>query len=681
MITIQEALDRILEHVPVLSSEEVSLAEALGRVLDEDIAAGFDIPPLDNTAMDGYAVRAADTAGATADSPVALNVIGEVAAGYQFSGTVAPGTAVRIMTGAPIPNGADAVVPFEETDEPFDSPPSGTRTISTTVHVLKAANPGANVRGAGGDIRAGQTVVRRGTILRPSEIGVIASVGRGTVRAIRRPVVAVLSTGDELVEPGQPRDGVRIYDANASSIAALVRRYGGEPLLLGIARDTVEDVTAKLREGLAADMLVTSAGVSRGDYDVVKTVLAREGEVTFWTVAMKPGKPLAFGSFEHGGRRIPHLGLPGNPVSSMVAFELFGRPAIFKMSGRTDWRRPTVRATTEDRIENQDDPRVFLARCFLTERDGRYFVSLTGAQGSNILTSMMRANALTLIPADREVVEPGEEIEVMPLDWSHGEEWGTRPRTEDLVFDRIEDEAGRDLRVEERRLLRHPLTGVGEVENVCYRDGIEQHRVSPLAGSHVTLGLTRIFGEPDLAVVCHLIVAQSEAVSHQRVVRDRVVELPPPRGPVLRKQRVDTGSVLNGHHERRVGLGRDQAERARFASDRRDGIGHGRHLAHIEKTVEPRTHFRQWRCSVRHPMDRQHKQTGIAVGGQRDQREVLRLFARPGRGASLRLVPIPERRFVAVVPVRDVDRLRLEGPRQPLDHVGVVHPPDRVAAR
>jgi molybdopterin molybdotransferase len=197
--------------------------------------------------------------------------------------------------------------------------------------------------------------------------------------------------------------------------------------VLGIARDTVDDVTAKLREGLAADMLVTSAGVSRGDYDVVKTVLAREGEVTFWTVAMKPGKPLAFGSSAHDGRRIPHLGLPGNPVSSMVAFELFGRPAIFKMSGRTDWRRPTVRATTEERIENQDDPRVFLARCFLTERDGRYFVSLTGAQGSNILTSMMRANALTLIPADREVVEPGEEIEVMPLDWSHGEEWGTRP--------------------------------------------------------------------------------------------------------------------------------------------------------------------------------------------------------------------------------------------------------------
>jgi molybdopterin molybdotransferase len=271
-------------------------------------------------------------------------------------------------------------------------------------------------------VRTGDVVVRKGAVLRPQEIGVIASLGRDRVRVIRRPVVSVLSTGDELLEPGQPRDGARIYDSNAYSVAALVQRFGGVPKLLGIARDTVEALTARIHEGLDADMLVTSAGVSKGDYDIVKDVLAREGEVAFWTVAVKPGKPLAFGAFERDGRRVPHIGLPGNPVSSMVAFELFGRPAILKMMGKTDYRRPIARAIAEDRITNIDDPRVFLARCVVTERDGRYYARLTGAQGSGILTSMVRANGLTIIPADVDVVEAGQEIDVLMLDWSRGEE-------------------------------------------------------------------------------------------------------------------------------------------------------------------------------------------------------------------------------------------------------------------
>jgi molybdopterin molybdotransferase len=426
LIGIEEALSRILSYVDVLPSEEKLLLDALGQVLDEDVASTFDIPPLDNTAMDGYAVRAEDTRGASQESPRELEVIGEVAAGYIFADEVRPGTAVRIMTGAPVPAGADAIVPFEETDEPFKKAPERSRRISGRVRVFKEAAVGANIRWAGEDIRAGQTVVERGTVLRPSEIGVIASLGRDRVRVIRRPVVAVLSTGDELLEPGQPREGARIYDANAHSVAALVRRYGGVPRLLGIARDTVEALTQKIHEGLGADMIITSAGVSRGDYDVVKDVLAREGEIAFWTVAMKPGKPLAFGCFHQDSRRIPHIGLPGNPVSAMVAFELFGRPAIMRMMGKRDWRRPLVRAVAEDRIVNRNDPRVFLARCIVRERDGRYYASLTGAQGSGILTSMMRANGLTLIPADVDVVEPGEEIDVLMLDWSWGEEWGSR---------------------------------------------------------------------------------------------------------------------------------------------------------------------------------------------------------------------------------------------------------------
>lgn len=427
MITIEEALERILANVSVLGPEEKHPLDALGQVLDEELRAGFDIPPLDNTSMDGYAVRASDTAGATPESPRDLDVIGEVAAGYIYDGEVRPGTAVRIMTGAPIPEGADAVVPFEETDEPFDRAPQRTGKLTAKVRIFKEARPGANLRQAGEDVRSGEIVVPKGTVLRPSVVGVIASLGRDCVRVIRRPVVAVLSTGDELLEPGQPREGGRIYDANAYGLAALVTRFGGVPQLLGIARDTIEALTAKVHEGLAADMLVTSAGVSRGDYDIVKDVLAREGEVGFWTVAMKPGKPLAFGTFERDGRRVPHIGLPGNPVSSMVAFELFGRPAILKMMGKTDWRRPIIRAITEERITNIDDPRVFLARCFVTERDGRYYARLTGSQGSGVLTSMMRANGLTLIPADVDVVEPGSEIDVLMLDWSRGEEMGSRP--------------------------------------------------------------------------------------------------------------------------------------------------------------------------------------------------------------------------------------------------------------
>ena len=428
MISVEEALERILSYVDVLGPEEKPLLEALGHVLDQDVTSSFDIPPLDNTAMDGYAVRAGDTRGASPESPVGMRVIGEVAAGYVFEGEVTPGTAVRIMTGAPVPRGADAIVPFEETDEPFEKAPERSQRLeATTVRVFKEARPGANIRRAGEDVRGGQTVVTRGTVLRPSEIGVLASLGRGTVRVIRRPVVAVLSTGDELVELGRERPASKIYDSNAYSVGALVRRYGGVPKLLGIAKDTVEALTAKIQEGLDADMLITSAGVSRGDYDVVKDVLAREGEIAFWTVAMKPGKPLAFGCFYKDGRRIPHIGLPGNPVSSMVAFELFGRPAMMKMMGKTDCRRPVVRAIAEERIVNRNDPRVFYARCIVRERDGRYYASLTGPQGSGMLTSMVYANALTVIPAEVDVVEPGEEVEVIMLDWSQGEEWGSRP--------------------------------------------------------------------------------------------------------------------------------------------------------------------------------------------------------------------------------------------------------------
>jgi molybdopterin molybdotransferase len=421
MISVEEARERILANFMRLDAVELPILEALGQTTAQDIRATFDIPPLDNTAMDGYAVQASSTAGATEAAPVELDVIGELAAGYIYESTVGPGQAVRIMTGAPMPPGADSIVPFEETDETGRGVPSKVGPTEGRVRVFKAALPGNNIRRAAEDVRAGEVVVPAGTVLRPPHIGVIASLGHPTVRVTRRPVVAILSTGDEVLEPGQPRGAGQIYDSNSYSVAAMVLRNGGIPLRLGIARDTVEDLTAKVREGMKADMLITSAGVSRGDFDVVKDVLAQEGRIDFWLVNMRPGKPLAFGVFEDGGRRVPHIGLPGNPVSAMITFELFGRAAIQKMMGRPVRDRPIIRAITRDRIRMSDERR-FFARCIVTrEEDGRWYASLSGSQGSGVLTALARGNGLAVVPEGSPDVQPGAEVDVIMLDWDHGD--------------------------------------------------------------------------------------------------------------------------------------------------------------------------------------------------------------------------------------------------------------------
>ncbi|HWO72689.1 MAG TPA: gephyrin-like molybdotransferase Glp [Dehalococcoidia bacterium] len=416
MISVEEARARILDAVDGLSSETRPLSEALGQVLAEDVVSPVTIPPLDNTSMDGYAVRAEDTAGASPSAPVTLRVIGEVAAGHLFDGAVNPGAAVRIMTGAPVPRGADAIVPFEETDEPPGRAFGAFTKGRESVAIFKAARPGANIRRAGEDVERGSVVMRAGTELKAAQIGVLASLGSPTVTVVRRPVVAIVSTGDELLELGEPPQPGKIYDSNGYSVEALVREAGGVPRRLGIARDTVEDLTAKIHEALRdSDLVITSAGVSRGDYDVVKDVLEREGEVGFWTVRMRPGKPLAFGHFTApDGRRVPHIGLPGNPVSAMVTFELFARPAIYKMAGRSGWERPLLRVIVEDRVENTDGRR-FFARAIVREEEGRYVASLTGPQGSGILTSMALANALVICPEDVPSLEPGDEADAYLL--------------------------------------------------------------------------------------------------------------------------------------------------------------------------------------------------------------------------------------------------------------------------
>jgi molybdopterin molybdotransferase len=393
--------------------------DSLGQVLAEDISSSISVPPLDNAAMDGYAIKAEDALGASKRAPRFLRVIDTVAAGAISGFRVEPGTAIRIMTGAPVPEGADSVVRFEDTDETLRPAPS------SEIGVLKEIEPGLNIRRAGEDIAKGGVVLKRGAVIRPSEVGVLASLGQSTSRVIRRPVVAILATGDELVAVGEVLPAGKIYNSNSYSVAALVRYYGGIPRILGIARDSEDSLVQSLRKGLTADMLLTSGGVSVGDYDVVKDVLAKQGEIGFWTVRMKPGKPLAFGMIKGANgagvaRSVPHLGLPGNPVSSMITFELFARPAILKMMGRHDLTRPLIKAVLEDSVVNEDGRRIF-ARVAVKRRGEQYFAKLTGPQGSGILTSMALANALAIIPEDRERVAAGETVSVMMLDW-----WGSR---------------------------------------------------------------------------------------------------------------------------------------------------------------------------------------------------------------------------------------------------------------
>ena len=415
MLSVEEAYKRIMAYFSPLEAEEQPILQALGQVLAQDVASPLDLPPMANSAMDGYAVRQADIAGTRPDSPRILRVIGQVAAGQMPEKVVVEGTAIRIMTGAPVPPGADTIVPFEETDEVE----RGRQGLGMGEIGIEAKLPeGANLRPAGEDVHKGQLVLQQGTSLRPPDIGVLASLGIGSVKVVRRPVVAILATGDELLDVGEPIAPAKIYDSNSYGVAASVQKYGGIPKVLGIARDNLEDMNKKLSQGTDSDLLITSAGVSRGDYDIVKDVLMERGEISFWSVRMRPAKPLAFGAIPGpGGRRVPHLGLPGNPVSALVAFEEFARPAILKMLGKTRLAKPTIQAVLEGPIHNFDERRVF-ARVDVTLRDGTYYASPTGPQGSNILTSMSRANGLAICPEDVELVEAGQTVTVKMLDWN-----------------------------------------------------------------------------------------------------------------------------------------------------------------------------------------------------------------------------------------------------------------------
>jgi molybdopterin molybdotransferase len=413
MLSVEEALEQILQAFHPLEPERVSILEALDRVLTEDVHADVDIPPHSNSSMDGYAVSAVDTTGAGAGTPVRLRVVDELAAGYVTETAVTPGTAIRIMTGAPIPPGADAVVKVEDTASDADRVDD---FVDDFVDVFAEAPAGQYIRPAGEDVRKGELVLPKGTLVRSQEIGMLATLGYKEVSTVRRPRVAILATGDEVIEVDEPLAPGKIRNANSYSNAAQVIKCGGVPIMLGIARDEVQDLTEKIRAGLAqgVDLFLTSGGVSVGDFDIVKDVLAVEGTIGFWRVRMKPGKPLAFGQIGE----VPVLGLPGNPVSVMVSFEMFVRPAILKMLGWTDWRRPTIEATLMDEIKHKDTRRHYVRVRVERDRErAREFRAyLTGGQGSGILSSMVKANGLAIIPEDWTQVPAGTQVQVLMLD-------------------------------------------------------------------------------------------------------------------------------------------------------------------------------------------------------------------------------------------------------------------------
>lgn len=402
MIGVDAALDRILSFFAPLDAVDLPILDAVGLVTAGDVVAPSDIPPFRNSAMDGYAVRAVDTSGA----PVRLPVVDVVAAGSTPSRPLSAGVAIRIMTGAPMPLGADAVVRFEETDEPLRAPAG-----RDSVLITRAVSPRENVRDPGEDIRAGAVAIPAEMAVGPAEVGVLASLNMPSVRVHRRPRVAILSTGDEVVDLGPDLLPGQIRNSNSYTVASLVRLAGGEPLLLGVARDSTDDLRDRLASARQPDLYVTSGGVSLGDYDMVKDVLRGEGRVDIWQVRMKPGKPLAFG---HIGD-VPLLGLPGNPVAALVSFVQFGRAAIRAMLGHRDLRPVELDATLTERLANPGRRRHYV-RGVLRQSQGGYEVRATGDQGAAILTAVVRANCFIVVPETCDVAEPGMRVRVQPFD-------------------------------------------------------------------------------------------------------------------------------------------------------------------------------------------------------------------------------------------------------------------------
>ncbi len=401
MIQVREALDKILSQIKFKGVEKVPLDQALGRVLAEDVVSRINNPPLDNSAMDGYALIAEDIQSATPENPVRLEVVEEIAAGYTAKGTLKPGQAMRIMTGAPIPSGANAVLMQEDT-----------RKDGNCILCEDKAEVEENIRKAGEDVKVGEQVLKKGTTLSPAHIGMMAVVGRSQIAVSQRPIVSILSTGDEILELDETPEGPQIFNSNGHMLAAQIRSAGGIPVYLGIAKDTEKDLMEKFESALKADIVVSSGGVSVGDYDLVKSSLQKMGQdMLFWKVAMKPGKPLAFGRIGE----TPIFGLPGNPVSSFVSFEQFVRPSLKKVLGCSDLSHKTVQAKLTRTIKKKAGRLHFLSS-IVAWTDGEYTVTPAGEQGSGILKSAANANGLLVFPLEAEEIRQGQEVAVQLLE-------------------------------------------------------------------------------------------------------------------------------------------------------------------------------------------------------------------------------------------------------------------------
>jgi len=408
LLSVENARQRILSHFHPVTTENINLIACADRVLAMDIIAADDLPLFDNSSMDGFALRAADSSNTAPASPLTLRVVADLPAGSTPTISLAPGQSARIMTGAHMPDGADVVIPVEDTD--FNDRSAGTPPPET-VTIIRPVQAGENVRQRGMDVRSGDAILKAGVRLNAQSVGILAMLGFAEVEVYKPPRVALLSSGDELLEVGAPLESGKIRDSNTSMLAALVHSTNAEVVRLGIAKDTRESVTNLLEEAVKqnVDVILTSAGVSVGAFDYVKEVVEANGSLNFWRVNMRPGKPLAFGEY----KSIPFIGLPGNPVSAFVGFEVFVRNTIERLGGLSDGSRQTVRVKCEEEILS--DGRESYLRAIIHEKDGLYSANLTGHQGSGNLLSLVQANALLIIPAGVKCVPAGQEVSAWQL--------------------------------------------------------------------------------------------------------------------------------------------------------------------------------------------------------------------------------------------------------------------------
>ncbi len=404
MLSVSEARERILSQFQTTTTEILSLTVSSGRVLAVDVKAAHELPSFDNSSMDGFAIRAEDTSA----SRLTLSVVADIPAGIAPQVTLAAGQAARIMTGAQMPQGANAVIPVEDTD--FTSREAGS-PAPQTVSFERKVNVGENVRPHGTDLQAGQVVLKKGRMLKAQDLGLLAGLGISKVEVFKKPRVGLLSSGNELIDVDQPLEAGKIHDSNSYTIAALIESAGAEVVHLGVAKDSRDSVTDLFEKAIAAhaDLILSSAGVSVGAFDYIKEVIESNGKMDFWRVNMRPGKPLAFGTY----RGVHFIGLPGNPVSAFVGFEVFVRDVLQRLGGRSDGSRLKIKVRCAEQVES--DGRESYLRAVLHEENGVQTARLTGHQGSGNLLSLVQADALLIIPAGVKCVPVGREVEAILL--------------------------------------------------------------------------------------------------------------------------------------------------------------------------------------------------------------------------------------------------------------------------